>query len=42
MNRYALALLLVMLAAGVLGCGSADDDPTQQRVEKPMPVETQQ
>ena len=41
MNRYALALLLTMLVAGLLGCGSADGDPVQQRVEKPMPVETQ-
>lgn len=41
-NRYALALLLTLLVAGLLGCGSASDDPAQQRVEKPMPVETQQ
>ena len=37
MNRYAAALLLTMIA-GLLGCGSADDDPAQQRVEKPMPA----
>lgn len=41
MNRYAATLLLV-LAAGLVACGSADNDPAQQRVEKPMPVETQQ
>ncbi len=41
MNRYAAALLLVVFVAGLLGCGSADGDPAQQRVEKPMPVETQ-
>ena len=34
MNRYALALLLVMLVAGLLGCGSADNDPANV-VEKP-------
>lgn len=42
MNRYAATLLIVLLVAGLVGCGSASDDPTQQRVEKPMPVETQQ
>ncbi len=42
MNRYAATLLLTMILAGLLGCGSASDDPAQQRVEKPMPVETQQ
>lgn len=31
MNRYAAALLIVLLA-GLLGCGSASDDPAQQRV----------
>lgn len=36
MNRYALALLLV-LAAGLLGSGSAGDDPAQ-RVEKQAQV----
>jgi hypothetical protein len=41
MNRYAAALLIVLLVAGLLGCGSASDEPAQQRVEKPMPVETQ-
>ena len=34
MNRPALALLIVLLVAGLLGCGSADNDPAQ-RVEKP-------
>lgn len=38
MNRYALALLLLLFLAGLSACGSADDDPAQQRVEKPMPV----
>lgn len=34
-NRYALALLLTMIAAGLLGCGSTDDDPAQhEHVEK--------
>ena len=37
MNRYAAALLLVLLVAGLLGRGSASDDPAQ-RVEKPVPV----
>ncbi len=37
MNRYALALLLVMIVAGLLGCGSADGDPANV-VEKPVPV----
>jgi len=41
MNRYAAALLLTLLVAGLLGCGSASDDPAQQRVEKPVTVETQ-
>ena len=36
MNRPAAALLLTMIA-GLLGCGSADNDPAQ-RVEKPVPV----
>lgn len=40
MNRYA-ALLLTLFLAGLVACGSADGDPAQQRVEKPMPVETQ-
>ena len=34
MNRYALALLLVLIVAGLVACGSADGDPAQ-RVEKP-------
>lgn len=38
MNRYAAALLLTLLAAGLVACGSADNDPAQQRVEKPVPV----
>jgi len=38
MNRPAAALLLALIAAGLLGCGSADGDPAQQRVEKPVPV----
>jgi len=40
MNRYAATLLIVLVVAGLVGCGSADGDPAQ-RVEKPMPVETQ-
>ena len=40
MNCYAATLLLAMIA-GLLGCGSTDDDPAQQRVEKPVTVETQ-
>ena len=34
MNRYAAALLLVLLAAGLLGCGSAPDDPAQAAPSK--------
>ena len=37
MNRYAAALLLVLILAGLLGFGSADNDPAQ-RVEKPAQV----
>ena len=37
MNRYAAALLIVLVVAGLLGCGSADNDPAQ-RVEKPAQV----
>jgi len=37
MNRYALALLIVLVAAGLVACGSADNDPAQ-RVEKPVSV----
>lgn len=37
-NRYALALLLTMIVAGLVACGSADNDPAQQRVEKPAQV----
>lgn len=39
MNRYAAALLLVLLVAGLVACGSADNDPAQhERVTKPVPV----
>lgn len=31
MNRYAAALLLALIA-GLLGCGSAGDDPAQANV----------
>lgn len=41
MNRPALALLLVLIAAALLGCGSADGDPAQ-RVEKPAQVAPQE
>ena len=41
MNRYALALLLVMIVAGLLGFGSADGDPAQ-RVEKPAQAAQQE
>lgn len=37
MNRYAAALLLVLVVAGLLGCGSADNDPANV-VEKPAQV----
>lgn len=37
MNRYALALLLVLSTAWLVACGSAGDDPAQ-RIEKPVPV----
>lgn len=37
MNHPAAALLLALIAAGLLGCGSADNDPAQ-RVEKPAQV----
>ena len=37
MNRYAAALLLVLILAGLLGCGSADN-ALAQRVEKPVPM----
>lgn len=37
MNRYASTLLLVLLVAGLVACGSADNDPAQ-RVEKPAQV----
>ena len=36
-NRYALALLLVLSTAWLAACGSADGDPAQ-RVEKPAQV----
>ncbi len=39
MNRYALALLIVLILAGLAACGSATDDPAQhERVTKPVPV----
>ena len=39
MNRYAAALLLVLLVAGMVACGSADSDPAQANVvEKPAQV----
>lgn len=39
MNRYALALLIVLFLAGIAACGSASDDPAQhERVTKPVPV----
>lgn len=41
MNRYAAALLLALIVAGLLGCGSADGDPAQ-RVEKPAQVAQEQ
>ncbi len=41
MNRYAAALLLTMILAGLLGCGSADND-SAQRVEKPAQVAPQE
>lgn len=35
MNRPAAALLIVLIVAGLLGCGSASDDPAQhEHVEK--------
>ena len=34
MNRYAAALLLVMIVAGLTACGSASDDPAQVAQEK--------
>lgn len=37
MNRYAATLLIVLLVAGLLGCGSADNDPANV-VEKPAPA----
>ena len=41
MNRYAAALLLTMIVAGLVACGSASDDPAQ-RVEKPAQVAPQE
>ena len=39
MNRYAAALLLALLIAGLVACGSASDDPAQANVvEKPAQV----
>lgn len=40
-NRYAAALLLALIA-GLVACGSAGDDPAQQRVEKPAQVAPQE
>ena len=40
MNRPA-ALLIVLLVAGLVACGSADGDPAQ-RVEKPAQVAPQE
>jgi hypothetical protein len=38
-NRYAAALLLVLIVAGLFGCGSASDDPAQANVTtKPAQV----
>ncbi len=37
MNRYAAALLLVLIVAGLVACGSASDDPANV-VEKPAQV----
>lgn len=34
MNRYAAALLLVLVVAGLVGCGSAGDDPAQAAPSK--------
>ena len=34
MNRYAAALLIVLLVAGLVACGSADNDPANV-VDKP-------
>lgn len=34
MNRYAAAMLILLIVAGLVACGSADNDPAQ-RVEKP-------
>ncbi len=39
MNRYAAALLLVLIVAGLLGCGLADGGPAQANVTtKPAQV----
>lgn len=37
MNRYAATLLIALILAGLVACGSASDDPAQ-RVEKPVSV----
>lgn len=42
MNRYAAALLIVLVVAGLVACGSASDDPAQQRVEKPAQAAPQE
>lgn len=41
-NRYAATLLIVLVVAGLVACGSASDDPAQQRVEKPAQVAPQE
>jgi len=41
MNRYAATLLIVLLAAGLLGSGSAGDDPANV-VEKPAQAAPQE
>lgn len=33
-----MRVVILLIVAGLLGCGSADGDPAQQRVEKPVPV----
>lgn len=39
MNRYAAALLILLIVAGLVACGSADGDPAQhERVTKPVSV----
>lgn len=33
-----MRVVILLIVAVLLGCGSADGDPAQQRVEKPVPV----